>query len=73
VAWSTASAFAYTQEDTSACMSDAFRLCSASIPDAGEVARCLYAKRRHLSRPCAAAFARYGQQSARRHQQVSRD
>ncbi|HZT24283.1 MAG TPA: hypothetical protein VFA57_01150 [Pseudolabrys sp.] len=54
-------------------MSDAFRLCSASIPDAGEVARCLYAKRRHLSRPCAAAFARYGQQSARRHQQVSRD
>lgn len=52
-------AFAYTQQDSSACISDAFRLCASSIPDAHRVASCLYSKRRQLSPACAGAFARY--------------
>ena len=56
---SSVSALAYTQEDQSACITDAFRLCSSAIPDAHEVASCLFAKRRHLSPGCAAAFTRY--------------
>lgn len=60
-------ALAYTQQDTSACISDAFRLCSAAIPDAQRVASCLYSKRRHLSPACASAFARYSRTGGRRH------
>ena len=52
-------AFAYTQQDTTACISDAFRLCAAAIPDTSRVASCLYSKRRQLSPACANAFARY--------------
>ncbi len=51
-------AFAYTQADASACMWDAFRFCSAEIPDAHRVADCLYAKRPQLSTACSHAFAR---------------
>lgn len=58
-------AFAYTQQDTAACISDAFRLCAASIPDASRVAGCLYSKRRQLSPACAGAFARYTRTGAR--------
>ena len=60
-------AFAYTQQDSSACISDAFRLCAASIPDARRVASCLYSKRRQLSPACADAFARYSHTGTRRH------
>jgi hypothetical protein len=59
-------AFAYTQQDSSACISDAFRLCASSIPDAHRVASCLYRKRRQLSPACAGAFARYSRTGARR-------
>jgi hypothetical protein len=59
-------ASAYTQRDASACMSDAFRLCAASIPDAHRVANCLYIKRRQLSPACAGAFARYTRTGAHR-------
>ena len=64
-------AFAYTQEDASACMSDAFRLCSAAIPDAQRVASCLYVKRRQLSPACATAFTRHSRAGAhRRHRRA---
>lgn len=63
---SSAPALAYTQQDTSACISDAFRLCAAAIPDASRVASCLYSKRRRLSPACADAFARYTRTGTRR-------
>jgi hypothetical protein len=66
LAASSVSAFAYTQKDAAACMSDAFRLCSSAIPDAGRVANCLHAKREHLSAACADAFARYTRASTHR-------
>lgn len=63
---SSVSAYAYSQKDAAACMSDAFRLCSSAIPDAGRVATCLHSKRQHLSAACADAFARYTRASAHR-------
>lgn len=60
-------AFAYTQRDSNACISDAFRLCASSIPDAHRVASCLYSKRRQLSPACASAFTRYTRTGVRRH------
>jgi hypothetical protein len=64
---SSATAFAYTQEDANACTPDAMRLCSAAIPDAHRVGNCLYHFRSQLSPACAAVFARYiGQGSQQR-------
>lgn len=51
-------AFAYTQQDASACTPDAFRLCQDAIPDAGRVASCLFQNKRHLSPACSAVFSR---------------
>jgi hypothetical protein len=51
-------AAATTQADASACMGDAFRLCSAAIPDRARVAQCLNDNRRKLSPACAAVFKR---------------
>jgi hypothetical protein len=51
-------AFAYTQEDASACTPDAFRLCQAAIPDAGRVAQCLAENKRALSPACSIVFNR---------------
>ena len=51
-------AFAYTQEDASACTSDAFRLCQSAIPDAGRVANCLAENKRSLSPACSIVFNR---------------
>jgi hypothetical protein len=51
-------AAAYTQTDASACMGDAFRLCSAAIPDRARVGQCLHDNRRKLSPACAAVFKR---------------
>ena len=67
-----APASAYTQEDTNACMNDAFRLCSAAIPNEHRVAACLYAKRRQLSLACASAFSHYSHVGKRRHHRWSR-
>ena len=49
---------AYTQADADACMPDAFRLCSAAIPDANRVALCLAQNKRQLSPACAIVFGR---------------
>ena len=56
---SSATAFAYTQEEADACTPDAMRLCSAAIPDAKRVGACLYQQRKNLSPACSAVFARY--------------
>jgi hypothetical protein len=67
IVMSSVPAFAFKQEDASACMSDAFRLCAASIPDAQRVASCLYSKRHQLSAACASAFSRHAQTCAHHH------
>jgi hypothetical protein len=47
---------AYTPEQEQACTSDAFRLCSAEIPDVDRVTACMVAKKSQLSPPCRAQF-----------------
>ena len=51
-------AVAYTQEDASACSSDAMRLCQQAIPDEGRVSQCLYQHKRQLSPACTVVFKR---------------
>ena len=46
----------YTPEQEQACTGDAFRLCSAEIPDVGRVTACMVAKKDQLSQPCRAQF-----------------
>jgi hypothetical protein len=46
----------YTPEQEQACSGDAFRLCSAEIPDVGRVTACMVAKKSQLSPPCRAQF-----------------
>jgi hypothetical protein len=53
--WSTASQ-AYTPEQEQACTSDAFRLCSAEIPDVARVTACMDRNRSQLSPACRAQF-----------------
>ena len=53
--WSTAGQ-AYTPEQQQACSGDAFRLCSAEIPDVDRVTACMVAKRSQLSPGCRAQF-----------------
>jgi hypothetical protein len=47
---------AYTPEQQQACTSDAFRLCSAEIPDVERVTACMARNRSQLSPPCRAQF-----------------
>lgn len=47
---------AYSPEQEQACTSDAFRLCSADIPDVGRVTACMVAKKDQLSPPCRVYF-----------------
>ena len=53
--WS-AAAGAHTPEQEQACSSDAFRLCSAAIPDVNRVTACMVAKKSQLSPACRAHF-----------------
>ena len=46
----------YTPEQEQACTGDAFRLCSAEIPDVGRVTACMIARKAELSPPCRAQF-----------------
>ena len=46
----------YTPEQEQACTGDAFRLCSAEIPDVGRVTACMIAKKELLSPPCRVYF-----------------
>jgi hypothetical protein len=47
---------AYTPEQEQACTGDAFRLCSAEIPDIERVTACMVRNRAQLSPPCRAQF-----------------
>ena len=46
----------YTPEQEQACTGDAFRLCSAEIPDVDRVTACMVAKKSLLSPACRAQF-----------------
>ena len=46
----------YTPEQEQACTGDAFRLCSAEIPDVERVTACMVAKKSQLSPPCRVQF-----------------
>ena len=47
---------AYTPEQEQACTSDAFRLCSAEIPNVDRVTACMVRNKAQLSPPCRAQF-----------------
>ena len=47
---------AYTQEEQQACQPDAFRLCSAEIPDVDRVTACMIARKSQLSPECRRFF-----------------
>ena len=53
--WPTAG-HAYTQEQQQACQPDAFRLCSAEIPDVDRVTACMVARKSQLSPECRKFF-----------------
>ena len=53
--WSSAGQ-AYTPEQEQACTGDAFRLCSAEIPDVARVTACMARNKSQLSPPCRAQF-----------------
>ena len=45
-----------TPEQRTACVSDAFKLCSSYIPDGTKVEYCLRQKKSELSNPCKLVF-----------------
>jgi hypothetical protein len=47
---------AYTAEEQQACSDDAFRLCSAEIPDVDRVTACMVSKQTELSPGCRVYF-----------------
>jgi hypothetical protein len=54
-----APAFAYTASEAKNCMKDAFKLCSAQIPNVDKVAQCMRDKRSQLTPACAEAVDRF--------------
>jgi hypothetical protein len=51
-----AAGWAYTQEEQQACSNDAFRLCSAEIPDVDRVTACMIRNKSQLSPECRVYF-----------------
>ena len=49
----------YTPEQEQACTGDAFRLCSAEIPDVGRVTACMVAEEGPVRRPAACTSGRF--------------
>ena len=49
---STGAALAQSQEDQQACMNDAFRVCSATIPDRNRTIACMVQNKSQLSAAC---------------------
>ena len=69
VALMSAPALAQSQNEQSACMNDAFTVCSDAIPDRDRVAACLARNINRISPACRVVMARYpkpGATSARR-------
>jgi hypothetical protein len=55
-----------TAEQVSACISDAFRFCSAEIPNATRVEACLQSNKSKLTPACQAQFDEPGKQASSR-------
>lgn len=55
-AFLTAPAFAYTDEQVTACTPDVMRLCSAVIPDESLITKCMLQKKKQISIACLVAF-----------------
>jgi hypothetical protein len=51
-----APAFAYTDEQVSACTPDVMRLCSEAIPDEGRITKCMIKKKKQISAACMMVF-----------------
>jgi len=52
-------AVAQTAQEQQACMNDAFRVCSATIPDRNRTIACMIQKKAQLSAACQAVMAKY--------------
>ena len=52
-------ALAQSAEEQQACMNDAFRVCSATIPDRARTTACMIQKKSQLSSACQAVMAKY--------------
>jgi hypothetical protein len=52
-------AFAQTAEEQQACMNDAFRVCSATIPDRARTTACMIQHKSQLSAACQMVMAKY--------------
>ena len=56
-------AVAQTAEDQQACMDDAFRVCSATIPDRARTTACMVANKARLSPACQTVMDKYATQT----------
>jgi hypothetical protein len=52
----TTASYAYTPDQQQACTNDAFRLCSADIPDVDRITACMIRNKSQLSPECRAHF-----------------
>src|SRR5882762_8275838 len=52
-------AFAQSAEDQQACMNDAFRVCSATIPDRARTTACMVQNKSQLSAACQVVMDKY--------------
>jgi hypothetical protein len=52
-------AIAQTAEEQQACMNDAFRVCSATIPDRARTTACMIQNKNQLSQACQMVMAKY--------------
>jgi hypothetical protein len=57
-------AFAQSAEEQQACMEDAFRVCSATIPDRTRTIACMVQKKSQLGAACQAVMAKYAPPAA---------
>ena len=60
---SSTAAFAQSSEEQQACMDDAFRVCSATIPDRARTTACMIQKKSQLSPRCQMVMDKYAQPS----------
>jgi hypothetical protein len=49
-------AFAYTNEQVTACTPDVMRLCADAIPDQGRITKCMIQKKKQISTACMMVF-----------------
>ena len=56
---SAGAAIAQSSDDQQACMNDAFRVCSATIPDRARTTACMVQNKSQLSAACQAVMAKY--------------